>query len=99
MNKAKLAVIQYVDLSQFQGISTHEFFSEDANTICTLSIVGWCLDVKIDGIELVKVLYVNDEDGAENSEGMVIPVSCILERTELEPIEVAATISDTKEIN
>jgi len=82
---AELCVIEYIDLSQYQDVATDDFFQDDDVTICTLTIVGWCVDVSINGVELVKIIYVNDCDGGENSEGMVIPVSCILNRTRLEP--------------
>lgn len=99
MEHAELSIIQYIDLSQIQGVSTQDFFEDDGNTICTLTIVGWVLDVVIDGVELVKIVYINDDDGCENSEGMVIPVSCILKRARLVPDIDPDTIMDTEDMN
>lgn len=96
---AELSLIEYIDLAGYTDFQTSDFFSSDQYTVCTLTIVGWALDVVIDGLHLVKIVFVNDEDGDENSEGMVIPISCITKRMRLEAIEDAVIINETEEKN
>lgn len=96
---AELTMIEYIDLAQYQNVSTVDFLSDKTNTICTLTIVGWALDIVIDGVHMIKIIYINDDDGNENSEGMVIPTSCIKRRVLLEPSEEVDTMDLTEDLN
>lgn len=68
-------VVRYIDLCQWTGVSREEFFGEAG--LKTLSVFGLILE----GEDLVKVLYVDDDSDNEECEGLVIPDSCVVEIT------------------
>lgn len=74
---AELCLVTYVDLAETQNVSTQEFF-DHKTTYSKLSIAGWVMEQELNGVVCLKVCYLHDEDGEENSAGIVIPISCVL---------------------
>jgi hypothetical protein len=74
---AELCLVSYIDLAETTGVSTQDFFGEHT-TLSRLSTVGWVMEQDVQGIHCIKVCYIHDDDGEENSSGIVIPISCVL---------------------
>lgn len=73
---ARPAILQYVDLAQHAKVDSHDFFQSAGLVI--LQCMGWTYETEVDGIEVYKILMVDDMDGDANSEGFVIPKACVL---------------------
>jgi hypothetical protein len=74
---AEICCVTYVDLAETSNISTQSFF-DHKTSYSKLSVCGWVMEQEIGGVLCLKICYLHDEDGNENSSGIVIPISCII---------------------
>lgn len=80
---AYMGVVEYVDLLATSGVSTQDFFANEG--LRTLTVCGYILEMEQGGMNVVKVCYISDMEGGDNSEGIVIPLSCVISITRMHP--------------
>lgn len=80
---AYIGVVAYVDLSATSAISTQDFFA--AEGLSTLTVCGYIVEMEQKGMNVIKICYICDMEGGENSEGIVIPLSCVVSITRMRP--------------
>lgn len=83
--------VEYLDLCAYTNVSREEFFNECG--LKRLLVYGLILE----GDEIVKVLYNDDQDDDTESEGIVIPKSCVVSITYFSGED--STISTDESVN
>lgn len=71
--------VEYYDLCAYTNVTREEFFNECG--LKRLLVYGLVLETD----DVVKILYNDDQDDDTESEGIVIPKSCVIDITYFQP--------------
>lgn len=73
--RAKPARVRYIDLCEHSCTTTQDFFAEAG--LAVVEVYGLTVEMTVRGVTVLKVLFYDGIEADEESQGIVIPISCV----------------------